>query len=40
MQHIADTVAVTYLGRIVEQGHVERIFTQPAHPYTFGAPSA
>lgn len=34
VQHIADTVAVTYLGRIVEQGPAERIFAQPAHPYT------
>ncbi len=34
VRHIADTVAVTYLGRIVEQGPAERIFAQPAHPYT------
>jgi peptide/nickel transport system ATP-binding protein len=34
VQHIADRVAVTYLGRIVETGPTERIFTHCAHPYT------
>lgn len=34
VRHIADRVAVMYLGRIVEQGTVEEIFTSPAHPYT------
>jgi peptide/nickel transport system ATP-binding protein len=34
VQHIADRVAVTYLGRIVETGPAERIFAKPAHPYT------
>jgi ABC-type glutathione transport system ATPase component len=32
--NIADRVAVMYLGRIVEQGPVERILREPAHPYT------
>ena len=31
---IADDVAVMYMGRIVEHGTVEQIFTKPAHPYT------
>jgi peptide/nickel transport system ATP-binding protein len=34
VQHIADRVAVTYLGRIVETGPAERIFARPTHPYT------
>ena len=34
VEHIADRVAVTYLGRIVEEGPAERIFSAPAHPYT------
>jgi oligopeptide/dipeptide ABC transporter ATP-binding protein len=34
VEHIADRVAVTYLGRIVETGPAERIFAAPAHPYT------
>ena len=31
---IADDVAVMYMGRIVEHGSVEQIFTKPTHPYT------
>lgn len=34
--HIADRVAVMYLGNIVETGPVERIFAAPAHHYTAG----
>ena len=34
VQYISDTVAIMYLGRIVEKGPVDRIFEQPAHPYT------
>lgn len=33
---IADEVAVMYKGRIVEYGPLERIFTDPQHPYTKG----
>lgn len=29
-----DSIAVLYLGRIVEQGSVESVFTRPLHPYT------
>jgi oligopeptide/dipeptide ABC transporter ATP-binding protein len=31
---IADSVAVMYGGRIVEQGPADAVFEQPAHPYT------
>ncbi|MFC7115436.1 ABC transporter ATP-binding protein [Natronoarchaeum sp. GCM10025703] len=31
---IADRVAVMYSGKIMEQGPVETIFEEPAHPYT------
>ena len=33
---MADYVVVMYAGRVVEQGTVEEIFRQPAHPYTIG----
>ncbi len=32
--NMADQMIVMYLGRIVEQGSVERIFGDPQHPYT------
>jgi peptide/nickel transport system ATP-binding protein len=34
VRHIANRVAVMYLGRIVEIGDVNRVFEAPAHPYT------
>lgn len=34
VHYFADTVAVMYLGRIVEQAETERIFQNPRHPYT------
>jgi peptide/nickel transport system ATP-binding protein len=33
---IADSVAVMYLGRVVERGSVDTIFHDPHHPYTRG----
>ena len=34
VRHIADRVAVMYLGRIVEIGDVTAVFERPTHPYT------
>lgn len=34
IRHIADRVAVMYLGRIVERADTDTLFEQPAHPYT------
>jgi len=34
VRHIADRVAVMYLGRIVEVGTTREIFAAPSHPYT------
>ena len=34
VNHIADRVAVMYLGKFVEIGYTDQIFTNPTHPYT------
>lgn len=34
VEHIATHVAVMYLGRIVEEGKAEDLFSNPSHPYT------
>ena len=34
VQHIADDIAVMYLGSIVESGPVRDVFAHPQHPYT------
>lgn len=34
VEHIADQVAVMYLGEVVEFGEVREIFTRPSHDYT------
>ena len=40
VRHMADQVAVMYLGRVVESGPAERVFTAPRHPYTASLLSA
>ena len=34
VRYMADTIAVMYLGRIVEQGPRDSLFAEPQHPYT------
>jgi len=34
VQHVADDIAVMYLGSIVESGPVDEVFARPQHPYT------
>ncbi len=34
VEHVADTVAVMYLGRIVETAAADALFARPSHPYT------
>ncbi|MGW2330460.1 dipeptide ABC transporter ATP-binding protein [Streptomyces sp. NPDC001700] len=34
VRHLSDTVAVMYLGRIVEHGDVAEVYGNPQHPYT------
>ena len=34
VKHIADRIAVMYLGRIVETGPADQVFADPRHPYT------
>jgi oligopeptide/dipeptide ABC transporter ATP-binding protein len=34
VEHVSDTIAIMYLGRIVEIGTASDVFEKPAHPYT------
>ena len=40
VRHICDRVAVMYLGKIMEIGATEEIYTDPANPYTYSLLSA
>ena len=40
VRHIANRLAVMYLGEIVETGDSERVFEEPRHPYTIALMSA
>ncbi len=40
VRHVADRMAVMYLGRFVETGRTKEIFSSPAHPYTAALLSA
>ncbi|MBL8697205.1 MAG: ATP-binding cassette domain-containing protein [Alphaproteobacteria bacterium] len=34
VRHLSDRVVIMYLGRVVEEGPAEELFTRPNHPYT------
>lgn len=40
VRHISDRTAIMYLGRFVEQGPTDDIFSEPRHPYTLALLSA
>ncbi|HET8599546.1 MAG TPA: ABC transporter ATP-binding protein [Segeticoccus sp.] len=40
VRHIADRVAVMYLGQVIELGPTEQVFQTPQHPYTHALLSA
>jgi oligopeptide transport system ATP-binding protein len=40
VRHVADRVAVMYLGRIIESGPTQAVFERPNHPYTAALMSA
>jgi oligopeptide/dipeptide ABC transporter ATP-binding protein len=36
VRHVSDHVAIMYLGRIVESGPTQAVYSEPKHPYTRG----
>jgi oligopeptide transport system ATP-binding protein len=40
IRHVSDRIAVMYLGKIVELGPAEEVYSKPIHPYTFSLLSA
>ena len=34
LEHVTNEIAVMYLGKIVEMGDTEQVFSNPMHPYT------
>ncbi len=40
MRHVTSQIAVMYLGKIVEMGDTEEVFSNPLHPYTLALFSA
>ncbi|MFN8075081.1 MAG: oligopeptide/dipeptide ABC transporter ATP-binding protein [Kineosporiaceae bacterium] len=34
VEHVSDRIVVMYLGRVVEEGPSDRMWSQPSHPYT------
>ena len=34
VRHLCDRILVMYQGKIVEEGHTEKVFNRPQHPYT------